>query len=282
MANSTVTPSDATVRAMTNEAERPALSRLAADGDASLGRRATTPFVLTGDGVSCRVRTLPFRPDSDHLVLLQRRCLPTDDDLARWIDDLAGRGYRRVRTGALGTTASLRVEAAGFTLVQQLMLLQHDDPRRTARARPRADRRPQVATHRLNPHHHDVASVVDVAAFGEQWGLDAAAVADVRRATPRHRARLARAGDAHLAAYAITGRDANQGFLQRLAVDPDHQRRGLGRALVLDSLKWLGRWRVGRVLVNTPTDNEAALCLYEQVGFRRLPERLGVYERILP
>ena len=34
-----------------------------------------------------------------------------DEDLARWIDDLAGRGYRRVRTGALGTTASLRVEA---------------------------------------------------------------------------------------------------------------------------------------------------------------------------
>ena len=113
-------------------------------------------------------------------------------------------------------------------------------------------------------------------------GRDLASVADVRRATPRHRARLARADDAHLAAYAITGRDADQGFLQRLAVDPAHQRRGLGRSLVLDSLKWLGRWRVGRVLVNTPTDNEAALSLYEQVGFHRLPERLGVYERILP
>ena len=107
-------------------------------------------------------------------------------------------------------------------------------------------------------------------------------MADVRCATPRHRARLAGDGDAHLAAYAITGRDASQGFLQRLAVDPAYQRRGLGRALVLDSLQWLGRWRVRRVLVNTPTDNEAALALYEQVGFHRLPERLGVYERILP
>ncbi len=107
-------------------------------------------------------------------------------------------------------------------------------------------------------------------------------MADVRCATPRHRARLAGDADAHLAAYAITGRDAGQGFLQRLAVDPAHQRRGLGRALVLDSLQWLGRWRVRRVLVNTPTDNEAALSLYEQVGFHRLPELLGVYERVLP
>lgn len=267
---------------MTNEADRPGPSRLAADGHDSLDLRAIAPFVLTGDGVSCRVRTLPFHPDSAHLVLLQRMRLPTDGELARWIDDLAVRGYRRVRTGALGTTASLRVEAAGFALVQQLMLLQHDDPRGTARAGPRGDHRPQVATHRLSPHHHDVASKVDVAAFGEHWGLDPAAVADVRCATPRHRARLAGTGDTHLAAYAITGRDANQGFLQRLAVDPAHQRRGLGGALVLDSLRWLGRWRVSRVLVNTPTDNEAALSLYEQVGFHRLPERLGVYERTLP
>ena len=35
---------------------------------------------------------------------------------------------------------------------------------------------------------------------------------------------------------AITGRDTRQGFLQRLAVAPEHQGQGLGTALVLDAL----------------------------------------------
>ena len=82
-----------------------------------------------------------------------------------------------------------------------------------------------------------------------------------------------------MSAYALSGRDAKQGFLQRLAVDPSHQRAGLGRALVLDSLQWLARWRVQRVLVNTPTDNYPALALYEQLGFHRLGVHLRVYER---
>ena len=50
---------------------------------------------------------------------------------------------------------------------------------------------------------------------------------------------------------------------------------------MLDSLQWLARWRVQRVLVNTPTDNEPALALYEQLGFQRMTERLRVYEQAL-
>ena len=107
---------------------------------------------------------------------------------------------------------------------------------------------------------------------------DAAAIADVCSATPRHRAR----GIAHpLQGFAITGRDARQGFLQRLAVAPAHQRAGVATALVLDSLAWLARWRVQRVLVNTPATNAGALALYEGMGFERLTEQLRVYERAL-
>ena len=56
---------------------------------------------------------------------------------------------------------------------------------------------------------------------------------------------------------------------------------GIGRALVQDSLQWLARWRVQQVLVNTPVDNERALHLYESLGFRRMSERLRVFERAL-
>jgi ribosomal protein S18 acetylase RimI-like enzyme len=140
---------------------------------------------------------------------------------------------------------------------------------------------PDRLTRRLPIAAHDIASRVDCAAFGAEWGLDAVGIDDVRHATPRHRARAATGDDGHMAGYAISGRDVNQGFLQRLAVMPAVQRTGLGRALVLDSLRWMAFWRVRRVLVNTAVDNLAALELYRSVGFSALDERLRVLERVV-
>ena len=150
------------------------------------------------------------------------------------------------------------------------MLLEHLAPREAPA--------PRLSTHRLLVGQRPAASAIDRASFGDDWALEPAAVGDVCTATPRHRSR----GAGHpLAAYAISGRDGKQGFLQRLAVAPDAQRHGVGRALVQDSLHWLARWRVQRVLVNTAVDNDAALALYERLGFQRLGERLRVYERSL-
>jgi ribosomal protein S18 acetylase RimI-like enzyme len=206
------------------------------------------------------------------LVLYQQTRLPSTEELRDWLRQLARAGYTRVRTSALATTAGLRVESVGFGVVQELVLLEHPDPR-SAPA-------PRVGTGRLLVAQHAAASDIDRAAFGEQWSLDPGAIGDVCNATPRHRARAT--GGSRPTAYAITGRDSRQGFLQRLAVDPSHHRQGLGTALVLDSLRWSARWRVQRVLVNTPIDNDAALSLYARTGFHRLPDRLRVYERVLP
>lgn len=192
----------------------------------------------------------------------------------QWTDRLAELGYTTVRTTALAVPAGVRAETAGFHSIQELVLLEHTDPRHPSGI----DNAPRAVTKRLVSSQHAVASAIDVAAFTQDWGLEATAIADVCAATPRFRARTA--GDP-ISGYALSGRDAKQGFLQRLAVTPAHQRAGLGRALVVDSLQWLGRWRVQRVLVNTPTDNYPALALYERLGFRRLSDRLRVYERAL-
>ncbi len=228
-------------------------------------------MVLRGQGVTCRVREWPSQPRVAQLVLYQQTRLPSPDELRRWCDELAAAGFQAVRTSALARSAGVRVESVGFGSVQELILLQHDEPRVVPA--------PTMPTTRLVAAQHTLASLVDHAAFGAGWSLDPAAIGDVCHATPRHRGRAA--GGAPLQAYAVTGRDSRQGFLQRLAVDPQHQRQGLGRALVLDSLRWLARWRVGRVLVNTPTTNEGALALYESLGFHRLQDRLCVYERVL-
>ena len=79
--------------------------------------------------------------------------------------------------------------------------------------------------------------------------------------------------------YAISGRDGKNGYLQRLAVSPEHQHRGHGATLVCDAVRWMARWRVQRALVNTHVGNDAALALYHRVGFTDLEDRLHVYER---
>lgn len=197
--------------------------------------------------------------------------VPTVDDLQRWVDTIESRGFASIRTSALSTGTAAAVEAVGFQPVQDLALLQHDLVLRVDR--------PAVTLSRLREHQHAEASAVDRAAFGDDWFLDPDAIDEVRRATPHHRARSC--GGSTLAAYAVSGRDAGVGFLQRLAVHPEHQRQGLGRALVLDSLRWMTRWKVDRVLVNTPVNNAAALVLYESTGFHRLRDHLRVYERSL-
>ena len=205
-------------------------------------------------------------------MLYHQQRLPTLADLSNWTDRLAELGYTSVRTTALAVTAGERAESAGFHAIQELVLLEHTDPRHPAVAKGTL----RGQTQRLVASQHAAASEIDVAAFTQEWGLEPRAIGEVCAATPRFRARTT--GEP-MSAYALSGRDAKQGFLQRLAVDPSHQRAGLGRALVLDSLQWLARWRVQRVLVNTPTDNHPALALYEQLGFRRLSDQLRVYER---
>lgn len=229
------------------------------------------PLVLRGEGVSSRVVEWPSQPGVAQLIMYQQQRIPSADDLQRWVDTIAARGYTSIRTSALSAQASAVVELVDFEPVQDLALLQHDLMLRIDR--------PRLPLARLAEQHHAQASEIDRAAFGDGWFLDPAALDEVRYATPHHRARTV--GGDPFAGYAVSGRDAGMGFLQRLAVHPAHQRQGLARTLVLDSLRWMSRWRVERVLVNTPVNNEAALLLYESTGFHRLREHLRVYERSL-
>jgi ribosomal protein S18 acetylase RimI-like enzyme len=232
-------------------------------------RRPATDGAL---GRRVRVRPTAFDPGVVQLSLADQAIVPTVGELAGWIDSLAAGDARAIRTGALFPDAAARFAEAGFAVVDTLALLRidlTDAPTPTAR------------TVRLRPWRHDDAARVDRAAFGDPWGNAAGDLADIRRATPLHRAR-ARFDGGTLVAFAISGAASGHGYLQRLAVDPEHQRRGHGRALVLDSLDWMTRQRVRNGVVNTSVDNGPALALYEGMGFRRLPEQLVVMQLHLP
>jgi ribosomal protein S18 acetylase RimI-like enzyme len=144
------------------------------------------------------------------------------------------------------------------------------------------------ALRRANRRDHRSVLRIDHEAFPPFWRLDAAGLVEALTATPSHHfcvatgARPALFARRASCAYAIWGRAGGRGYLQRLAVRPDRQRRGIATALVADGLRWLQRRGADLVLVNTQEDNLGAVVFYERVGFRREREGLAVLRLELP
>ncbi len=79
-------------------------------------------------------------------------------------------------------------------------------------------------------------------------------------------------------AYQVSTATRFGAHLARLAVDPSHQGRGLGRTLVLNLLRTFQGQGLDRITVNTQADNEPSLRLYDRLGFRRTGQQYPVFE----
>ena len=196
--------------------------------------------------------------------------------LERSLGQLSARGYTEVLTAALTAREQQVFAQWGFTLYERLHLLQHDlrdlPPRPTIPARVGA------------AHRWDRPAVLEVdgRAFDPMWRLDQPSLHEAITATPSSRFRAARqphrsrSKRGRIVGYAVSGHAGNHGYLQRLAVDPDAQRSGIGAALVLDCLQWMRRAGVERVSVNTQEANARAFALYERLGFVPVEPGLAV------
>lgn len=216
------------------------------------------------------MRQWPNDPTVAHLIFVDHGVIPTPEDVDHAVDHARDRGARVVRTSALFPSASDVVLSRGFEPIDRLALLTRPI---SARSAPVAGR----ATHPMHPWHHRAAAEIDRDAFGPLWGNDAASLRDIRRATPRHRARLVRDGRA-VVGFAISGAAGDHGYLQRLAVATGRRRAGHARVLVADALRWMQSIGLTSVLVNTGIGNVAALALYDGFGFRRLTDELTIAE----
>ena len=239
------------------------------------GGRGPDPaaWLLRADGFTARARPWPETPHAVHLVTLDQSLPPTTAAVQRWIAELTAAGVTVVRTGALGPTGREGYLEAGFTVRQQLALLHHDLTGRSHAVDLSDDDRLR------RPRRGDLVHLarVDKRAFGATWAMDLVGIVDACQATPTYRLRVAADGDLPVG-YAVSGRAGRATYLQRLAVDPGHQGRGLGRALVVDSLHWAHRHRRTGMLVNTHVENEPALGLYHSLGFVEQGYRLAVLE----
>lgn len=230
----------------------------------------STLRTLTGPSRSWRMREWPNDPTIAHLVFVDHAEVPRSDDVRRAIEHARSRGARAIRTSALFPSAAEVVAELGFRPIDRLALL----------SRPLADDStpaPCRPTRPMLPWHHPAVAEVDRDAFGPLWGNDTASLREIRRATPRHRARVVRDGRT-IVGFAISGAAGDHGYLQRLAVASTHRRAGHARDLVTDALAWMRATGLTSVLVNTGTDNAAALTLYDGLGFRRLADELVIAE----
>lgn len=229
---------------------------------------------------SARLRVRPWHVDSHiaYVSLDSSAGRPTASGLSRCVRDLGERGYVSAITAALHPSEAAPFLQTGFEEYDRLRVLCRD-----LDASPERDVAGGLAVRcrRATSRDREPALALDARAFPTFWRLDADGLDEALDATAARRFRVAEL-DGDVVGYAVTGRAGRQGFLQRLATEPDLQRRGIATSLVLDALRWARRRRVRRMLVNTQRDNERAIALYRGLGFQMTTTDLVVLSRGLP
>ena len=146
----------------------------------------------------------------------------------------------------------------------------------------------EINEHQPSPDHLVIAPpntsvkellAVDHAAFDDFWRFDRHGMAEAVAATGKARTLVIRGQDGVPVAFAILGFGHAMAYLQRLAVHPDWQGHQMGRSLTRAAARTARKAGSKAMLLNTQTDNEAAIALYESEGFVTLPEPLALLRR---
>ena len=73
--------------------------------------------------------------------------------------------------------------------------------------------------------------------------------------------------DGKVVGSVMAGYDGHRGWINYLGVDPERQRRGVGRALMDEAERRLRELGCPKINLQVRADNEAAMAFYERIGF---------------
>lgn len=190
------------------------------------------------------------------------------DDIARWCANLPPTAS--VRTGAVTTAVAELLQSCGFTQARELLLLERDLDGLNG---PNAIR--DWASSAWRSHR---AARIDAQAFPVGWSMNRPEIKHALRATTNSGIAFV-TRSRHRIGYALVGASLDHAYLQRIAVLPTAQGLGFGALLTESCMQWAATQGAAKMFVNTESNNQPALNLYERFGFELCGERLFVMEK---
>jgi ribosomal protein S18 acetylase RimI-like enzyme len=97
------------------------------------------------------------------------------------------------------------------------------------------------------------------------WNDPSADIALARRG-PNSTILIGRAGNA-IVASAMVGHDGHRGWVYYVAVDPDSQRKDVGRAIMAAAEDWLRALGVTKIMLMVRPDNAGVRAFYDKLGY---------------
>jgi ribosomal protein S18 acetylase RimI-like enzyme len=78
----------------------------------------------------------------------------------------------------------------------------------------------------------------------------------------------------NIVASVMVGHDGHRGWFYYLAVDPDKQGRGCGRAITQAAEQWLAARNIEKVMLMVREDNSAVHAFYKALGYADQPRTI--------
>jgi ribosomal protein S18 acetylase RimI-like enzyme len=183
-------------------------------------------------------------------------------------EEIARAGGAKVAAIAIQPWFQNLLVASGFANRQQIVLLEW-------RYQPSAARETNgIRIRKMTETDLPGVEKTDAASFDPLWQNP---LETLRRAYAQALYATVAENENGIIGYEISTGSGQRAHLARLAVHPAVQGKGAGRALLSDLFRNLMYIGISRLSVNTQSDNQASLSLYQRMGFVRTGEQYPVY-----
>jgi ribosomal-protein-alanine N-acetyltransferase len=166
------------------------------------------------------------------------------------------------------------LQTSGFSTRQSIVMLEREGTNPIEASLPAS-----LSIRMMFQYDLPAIAEVDASAFDLLWQNSLPAL---EQAYPQAVLATVVEAEGQILGYQISTRNPSGIHLARLAVRPEMQGRGVGRALIADLVGQAERRGVYYLTVNTQSDNAASLAVYKKTGFRETGERFPVYQLEIP
>lgn len=125
----------------------------------------------------------------------------------------------------------------------------------------------------LKPHDLDEIIAIEQVSFPTPWPRH---VFDMELKSPRSYTRVSKMNGT-VVGYIIAWNIHDEVHILNLAVHPEHRRKGIGRALLIDCLRYFSNKGIKTAILEVRVRNQDAIRLYEKIGFRSIGLRSKYY-----